>query len=154
MRKSAGRMVVRAATDGDTGFLVSLACEAYRDVVTRQFGGWNEREQAARFAAKAARLPFEVGELAGVPVAAVSSSVHADHVFLNELLVLPAFQCRGLGGELLEREVRRAQRLGLSVRLHTLRLNRAVSLFERHGFVVTSRGDVYLDLERADERSS
>lgn len=64
MRKSTGRMVVRAATDGDTGLLVSLACEAYRDVVTRQSGDWNEREQAARFAAKGARLPFEVGCLA------------------------------------------------------------------------------------------
>ncbi len=149
-REMAGlRLQVRAATEVDAPFLVDLALKAYRAVVTRQFGSWSEREQAARFAAKVTRLPFEVGELAGRPIAAVSSSVHADHVFLNELLVLPEFQNRGFGTELLEREIRRARQLGLPLRLHTLRLNTAVRLFERHGFVVTSRGDVYLDLDHA-----
>ena len=143
---------VRATTEDDTTFLVSLALAAYRDVASRQFGSWNEGEQAARFAAKAARLPFEVGELDGQPVAAVSSSVHADHVFLNDLLVLPEFQNRGLGADLLEREIRRARRLGLPLRLHTLLLNRAVHLFERHGFVVTARGEAYIDMERAGQQ--
>jgi GNAT superfamily N-acetyltransferase len=140
---------VRVATESDTPFLVGLAAEAYRDLVTRQFGSWDEGEQAARFAAKVERLPFEVAELDGRPVAAVSSSVHADHVFLNEILVLPEVQNRGLGSELLEREIRRARGLGLPLRLHTLRLNPAVRLFESHGFVVTACADVYLDLEHA-----
>lgn len=142
-------MQVRAAIQDDAPFLVHLACEAYRDVVTRQFGSWNEGEQAARFAAKVVRLPFEVGELAGRPIAAVSSSVHADHVFLNELLVLPELQNRGFGTDLLKREIRRARQLGLPLRLHTLRLNRALRIFERHGLVVTARGEVLIDLERA-----
>jgi GNAT superfamily N-acetyltransferase len=140
---------VRAATEGDTPFLVRLAGDAYRDLVTRQFGAWDEGVQAASFAAKVERLPFKVGEVAGQRVAAVSSSVHADHVFLNEILVLPEFQNCGLGSELLEREIRGARQLGLPLRLHTLRLNPAVRLFERHGFVVTARGDVFLDLEHA-----
>lgn len=144
---------IRAATDSDTPFLVRLAGEAYRDLVTHQFGAWDEDEQAARFAAKVERLPFQVGEVAGQLVAAVSSSVHADHVWLNEILVLPELQNRGLGSELLEREMRRAQQLGLPLRLHTLRLNPAVRLFERHGFVVTARGDVYLDLEHAGRQA-
>jgi ribosomal protein S18 acetylase RimI-like enzyme len=140
---------VRPATDQDAPFLVKLACEAYRDVVTRQFGAWREDEQAARFAVKVAELPFALGELSSQPVAAVSASIRTDHVFLNELLVLPAFQNRGFGTQLLEREIARARQHGLPVRLHTLRQNRALRLFERHGFVVTARGEVYVDLERA-----
>lgn len=143
-----GELHVRAATDDDAPFLVGLALGAYRDVVTRQFGNWNEGEQAARFAAKLSRLPFEIGERAGRPIAAVSSSVLADHVFLNDLLVLPAFQHRGVGSELLQREIRRAEGLGLPLRLHTLCLNRVVRLFERHGFVATAYGEVYVDMER------
>ena len=142
-------MQVRVATHDDTTFLVHLACQAYRDVVTRQFGSWNEREQATLFAAKVGRLPFEVGELADRPIVAVSSSVHADHVFLNELLVLPEFQSRGFGSGLLEREIRRALQLGLPLRLHTLRLNRALRLFKRHGLTVTAQGELFIDLERA-----
>jgi GNAT superfamily N-acetyltransferase len=140
---------VRTATESDAPFLVGLAAEAYQDLVTRQFGAWDEVEQAARFAAKVERLSFEVAELDGRPVAAVSSSIQGDHVFLNEILVLPEVQNRGLGSELLEREIRRARELGLPLRLHTLRLNPAVRLFVRHGFVVTARGDAYLDLEHA-----
>ena len=142
-------MQVRPATEQDAPFLVDLACEAYRDVVTRQFGSWDASEQAARFAAKVAELPFELGELSGQPVAAVSASTHTDHVFLDELLVLPAFQNRGFGAYLLEREIGRARQRGLPLRLHTLRQNRALRLFERHGFVVTARGEVYVDLEHA-----
>ena len=142
-------MQVRPATEQDAPFLVDLACAAYRDVVTRQFGSWDASEQAARFAGKVAKVPFELGELSGQPVAAVSASIHTDHVFLNELLVLPQYQNRGFGSYLLEREIGRGRELGLPVRLHTLRQNRALRLFERHGFVVTARGEVYVDLERA-----
>lgn len=146
-------MEVRAANEDDTEFLVDLACQAYRDVVIRQFGVWDESEQAARFTAKLARVPFEIGLYRGQPVAAVSSSVHPDHVFLNDLLVLPAFQNRGIGSELLLREIHRAQELGLPLRLHTLCENRAVRLFERHGFVDTERGEVYVDFERAGQQA-
>ena len=142
-------MQVRAASEEDTPFLVHLACAAYRDVVTRQFGGWDEDEQAARFADKVARLPFVVGELSGRPIAAAAASTHPDHVFLDELLVLPAFQGRGYGGHLLGREVRRARARGLPLRLHVLRLSRARSFYERHGFVVTGSGGVFVDLELA-----
>jgi hypothetical protein len=35
------------------------------------------------------------------------------------------------------------------VRLHTLGQNRALRLFEPPGFIVTARGEVFVDLERA-----
>jgi len=140
-------VLVRAASEEDTPFLVRLACAAYRDVVSRQFEDWDEDEQAARFADKAARLPFMIGELSGRPIAAVAASVHPDHVFLDELLVLPAFQGRGYGGHLLEREIRRARARGLPLWLHVLRLSPAVGFYERHGFIVTGHDDDFVDLE-------
>jgi len=92
-------------------------------------------------------MPFLVVELEGEPVGTVSSSIHDDHLRVEELVVLPAFQNRGLGSYLLLRELDRARSLGLPVRLHTLRLNRALRLYERHGFVVTARRGEYVDLE-------
>ena len=86
-------MQVRAATEGDTPFLVRLAGEAYRDLVTRQFGIWVEGVQAR--ALRGQGRAFAVQGWGGgrsARFAAVSSSVHADHVFLNEILVLPEFQ--------------------------------------------------------------
>jgi hypothetical protein len=36
-----------------------------------------------------------------------------------------------------------------SDRLHTLRMNRAIHFYERHGFVVTAQTHDFLDMERA-----
>jgi GNAT superfamily N-acetyltransferase len=138
---------VRPSLTGDAPFLVDLALQAYRDVVTLQFGSWDEAEQAARFSAKLERVPFEVAELGQKSVAAVSASIHSDHVFLNELLVLPAFQNRGFGSFLLDRVVSRAEEIGVPLRLHTLRMNRAIRLYERRGFGIGSPGDVFVDME-------
>jgi len=142
-------VTLREARAADSAFLLSLAREAYREVLSLQLGGWNETVHGTRFAEKVASLPFWVAELNGEPVAAVSSSLHDDHLRVNELVVLPAFQNRGIGSRLLLRELERARGVGVPVRLHTLRLNRALRFYERHGFVVTARRGEYIDLERA-----
>lgn len=142
-------LTLREAGAEDRVFLLSLAREAYREVLARQFGGWDESVHGTRFAEKVSSLPFLVAELDGKPVAAVSSSLHGDHLRVNELVVLSAFQNRGIGSRLLLRELERARGVGVPVRLHTFRLNRALQFYERHGFIVTARRDEYIDLEWA-----
>lgn len=143
-------VTVREATAQDAPFLISLAREAYREILSLQFDGWDEAVHGARFAEKVATLPFWVAELDHEPVATVSSSIHDDHLRVNELVVLPALQNRGLGSFLLRRELERARGTGLPVRLHTYRLNRALRFYERHGFVVTARREHDVDLEWND----
>src|SRR4030095_1987589 len=132
-------VTVREATVADAPFLLALAREVYRAVLARQFDGWKEPIHGVRIAEKVATLPFRGVELNGEPVATVSSSIHADHVRVDELVVLPRFQNRGLGSFLLREESGGARRAGLPLRLHTFRLNRALRFYERHGFVVTAR---------------
>jgi len=140
-------VTVREATAADAPFLLLLAREAYSEVLSLQFGGWEEAVHGARFGEKIATLPFWVAELDREPVATVSSSLHDDHLRVNELAVLPQFQNRGLGSFLLLRELAGARSMGLPVRLHTFRLNRALRFYQRHGFVITTRRDAYIDLE-------
>jgi len=140
-------VTVREATVADAPFLLALAREAYREILALQFGGWEESVHGVRFAEKIASLPFRVVELNGEPVATVSSSIHADHIRVNELVVLPRCQNRGLGSFLLLQEIERARSVGLPLRLHTFRLNRALAFYERHGFVVTARREDAIDLE-------
>lgn len=141
------QMILREANAADAEFLLSLAREAYREVLTVQFSGWDEAVHGRRYEEKIASLPFFVAELEGVRVAAVSSSLHLDHLRVNELVVLPAFQNRGLGSQLLLRVLDQARELDVPVRLHTFRMNRAARFYRRHGFVVTGRHSDYLDLE-------
>ena len=140
---------LRAATSEDHAFLHALYRLAYEEVVTQQFGGWDDRAQRHRFASKLQRAAFRIVELKGRPIAAVWSSEHDDHIFLHELLVLPEFQNRGIGSQLLRGELARAGAVGKPVRLHTLVLNRAQEFYKRHGFVETGRSEVYVDMESA-----
>ena len=138
---------LRKASATDAEFLLSLAREAYREVLTRQFTGWDESVHGHRFSEKIAAFPFQIAELDGEPVAAFSSSVHSDHVRVNELVVLPAFQNRGLGSQLLVRVLDSARSIGLPVRLYTFRLNRAAQFYLRHGFIVAGRRGEFIDME-------
>lgn len=140
-------LTLREATAEDASFLVALARAAYQEVLMAQFHGWDEAVHGKRYAEKIASLPFEIVELNGERVGTVSASIHSDHLRVDELVVLPAFQNRGIGESLIRRAIERARSLGLPVRLHTFRLNRALRFYERHGFVVTARGDVNIHLE-------
>jgi GNAT superfamily N-acetyltransferase len=138
---------LREARVDDGEFLLALAREAYQEVLSLQFAGWNEAVHGQRFAEKIASLPFWIAELNGEPVATVSSTLCADHLRLNELIVLPTFQGRGIGSRLLLREIERARAAGVPVRLHTFRLNRAAKFYEQHGFRRTGQDDDYIDFE-------
>jgi N-acetylglutamate synthase-like GNAT family acetyltransferase len=138
---------LREARASDAEFLLALARDAYRDVLTLQFNGWEESVHGRRFAEKVATLPFFIAELDGAAVAALSWSLHPDHLRVNELVVLPAVQNRGVGSQLLLRVLDQARNAGLPVRLHTFRLNRAAQFYQRHGFVVTEQRNEAIDLE-------
>lgn len=138
---------LRAATPADHPFLRRLDREAYEVLTIRLFGAWDEAKQRARMDYKLRELRFRVVELDGQPIGAIASSDRGDHVFLDEMQILPAFQSRGLGSRILEDEIRDAHARGLPLRLHTARLNRAQELYRRHGFRETGRDEMFINLE-------
>jgi ribosomal protein S18 acetylase RimI-like enzyme len=140
---------LRPATVGDQPFLQGLYREAYKERVTRQYGSWDDEFQRARFARKLQSVQFRIVALNNQPVGAVSSTEHDDHILLNELLILPEFQNRGIGSRVLIGEIQHADQVGKPIRLHTLRLNRAQELYRRYGFIETGRDETYINMERA-----
>jgi len=140
---------LRPATVTDHAFLERLNREAYEELVTRQYGSWDDECQRARFGKKLQSVQFRIVLLGNQPVGAVSSTEHDDHILLNELLILPEFQNRGIGSAVLVGEVRHADLLGKPVRLHTLRLNRAQELYKRHGFIETGGDEIFVNMGRA-----
>lgn len=143
-----GTLTTRRATDDDTGFLLALARAAYDDVVTRQFGGWRDDVHGARYLEKLREHAFDVIVLGDVRVGTVHAIDEPGRVVVNELVVHPNHQGRGIGRWALDRVLQHARSRGVPVWLHTMRENHAARAFyRRHGFVETLERDGYVELE-------
>jgi GNAT superfamily N-acetyltransferase len=140
-------LAIRVATCADHGWLRDLNRLAYEDVVRRQFGTWDDPAQRERFDSSLEHAAFRIVELDQEPIAAVWSEERDDHVWLQELQVLPEFQSQGIGSEILSLEVARAETFNKPVRLHVLVQSRARDFYRKNGFVETGRDEVFVDME-------
>jgi|SRR6187399_644842 len=135
MQSQDGRLIhTRGAEVSDHAFLRTLHHAAYREVITRQFGEWDESEQDMWFEKGLGEAAFRIIDADGVRVGAIGVQDAPDHLFLDALQLLPEFQNQGIGTLVLLAELERAMALGLPVRLRVLHQNRARQLYERHGF--------------------
>jgi ribosomal protein S18 acetylase RimI-like enzyme len=66
---------------------------------------------------------------------------------LNELVILPEFQGRGIGSSLLQEIIEDANNRGMPVRLQVLKANRALKLYERLGFVKNGETETHFQME-------
>jgi GNAT superfamily N-acetyltransferase len=91
-------------------------------------------------------------QVAGNDVGVLIVEERPDDVFLDLLELLPAWQGKGLGTDILRWLLRRAADSGRPLRLHVLRANpRAAALYEREGLRVVASNEVKLVM-RSDVR--
>lgn len=132
----------RPATAADEQFLRELHKAAYREVVVRQFGQWDDEFQAGLFSQKWIPERFEVLESDGRAIGCIRVDDQPEQMFLAEIQLLPDFQGRGIGSELIQGEIARARHLQKPLRLQVLKSNdRARALYERLGFRVCGTTD-------------
>ena len=135
------------ATEGDYEFVRSVHHAAYRDVVERQYGRWDEVE--------AERL-FNVQWVAGAHEIIVCDSIGCgycrveylnDHILVRELVIDPRSQGRGIGTQIMQGVIEEAQARKVPVRLQTHIVNRAANLYRRLGFQEYDRTNTHLLME-------
>jgi len=140
----------RPATADDTELARRVHHEAYREVVKRQFGPWDEARQDRFFADNWARNAFEIVLYDGVPCGYVRVEERADDIVVSELVIRPEFQGRGIGSAILRETIERARARGVPVHLGTHLQNRAVGLYRRLGFRETGRTATHILMEWRD----
>lgn len=141
----------RPANDADTDFARSVHHQAYRDVVTRQYGVWDEAAQDDFFAGDWDASAFEIIMCDGVPCGYLCVEDRADDIHVREIVLLPEFQGRGVGSRILREIIERARVRRVPVRLGTHLMNRAANLYRRLGFREFAQTESHILLEwRAD----
>jgi ribosomal protein S18 acetylase RimI-like enzyme len=69
-----------------------------------------------------------------------------------DLAVLPEYQNLEIGTRIIKDLIAESAKAGLPARMHVLKTNRAIRLYERFGFVVTGEDEVNYILELAPDR--
>jgi ribosomal protein S18 acetylase RimI-like enzyme len=73
---------------------------AVRDVVERQFGGWDEKEQVVFFETAWSKHDHDIAEWNGEACGYLAIEMNATRVDVHGLYLDPAYQNRGMGSEL------------------------------------------------------
>lgn len=137
-------IVKRPAIQEDTEIARKIHHEAYKDVIIRQFGAWDEQKQDEYFNKEWNIETDEILLNDGVICGYCSIKHHPDHIFIDEMVISPEFQGQGIGTKLLKGVIQEAQTKGIPVRLRVFRENTAAHvLYERLGFKdkqVTDKG--------------
>jgi GNAT superfamily N-acetyltransferase len=130
-------IALRPATIDDLPFARALYLDGMR-AVTERVLVWDEAKQAASFDARF--VPAEVGIVmqSGREIGWMQVAEEEAALFLKQFFIAPRFQRRGIGTRLLRDLIARAAGTGKAVTLGVVRGNPARSLYERHGFLVTS----------------
>jgi ribosomal protein S18 acetylase RimI-like enzyme len=124
----------RPAKPEDLEFARKAHHQAYHDVVVKQFGPWNEEIQDEFFTKAWTGSPHEILSCNGEMCGYFSMEETSDSIELHELVLLPEFQGKGLGGTLLREAIDAANKKNKPVRLQVMKENRAADLYRRNGF--------------------
>ena len=142
-------ITLQPAQDDDHEFCFLVTERAMRAYVEQAFGQWDEGWQRSRHAHEFASRRPDIVSLNGVDVGIWLVLREPTHLVLSKIYLLPEFQRRGIGSALLDCLVRKSEGVRLPIRLRLLKVNPAVSLYERKGFRVVRHEHPYVYMERA-----
>ena len=138
------RWRLRACSDADFEWALDLHRTTLGDYVAQTWG-WDEAVQRRIFAELFDPHARRVIQVAGRDVGVLVVDERPEELFLALLELLPEWQNRGLGTDILRWLLRRAADAGKVVSLHVLRTNpRAVALYEREGLCMVNADDARL----------
>lgn len=126
----------RPATEADREFFFATRRDGFRGLV-EELGAWDDAAERTKADREFDELPVQIVLEAGEPVGYIAVLHEPDHVFLDELVIVPEAQRRGIGTALVRDVLADAAARGLPVRLSVLANNPARRLYERLGFRVT-----------------
>jgi ribosomal protein S18 acetylase RimI-like enzyme len=133
---------LRDATGEDRDFAYDVLRASMREYVA-QVWGWDEDFQQARF--KRSFDPRRVqiivcdGEDAGV----FTAYPEGDAVMLSQIYILPQYQNRGIGTQLIRSLLESVHADGKPVSLRALKVNPVHRLYERLGFELVKEDETY-----------
>lgn len=136
------------ATEDDKRFARRTHHAAYRDVVLRQFGAWDENRQDQFFESKWSDSDLQIIVVDGKRCGFATVKPRPDEIQLVELVLDPSFQRQGIGTRLIHQWISFAEKNHIPVRLQVLIQSDAITLYDRMGFQEYGRTETHILMQR------
>ncbi len=126
---------IRPAQDSDYQWLLELHHAVYRNLITQEFGYWDEDEELGLFMKAWKSKLIEILVLKDKNVGMLIVDEHADHLWLDEIQIDPCYQHQGIGTKVIRQLIDRARAQHLPLCLRVLHANRSAHrLYQKLGF--------------------
>jgi ribosomal protein S18 acetylase RimI-like enzyme len=122
---------LRPATEADRAFFWATRRDGFRALVD-----WDDDAERAKADREFDELPVQIVLRDAEPVGYIAVLEQPDHLFLDEVVLVPQARGRGLGTALVRAVLGDAAQRGVPVRLSVRDNNPAQGLYERLGFRV------------------
>lgn len=147
MRALVTNIILRKATPNDSDFVYSVRKASFKGYVEKT-ESWDEDEQRWLHDRRFAQQDFRIVNFAGTDVEFFATDLEYGYLKVNQLMVLPEHQGKGVGRVCMLLTMAKASHLGLPVRLRVMKVNpRALAFYQRLGFICVTETDTHNLLE-------
>ena len=137
MRPTCETLLLRQASERDYAYARRVHHTAYRDMVIRQFGAWEEEVQDLFFDESWHSAAYELILVDGEPCGYCCIHEHESCLQLVEFAIDVSKQGRGIGSMFLAKFKQLAAAKGKRAQLNVMKSNtKAKALYERSGFSI------------------
>jgi ribosomal protein S18 acetylase RimI-like enzyme len=134
-------MRFESVTESDKEYFRALNRACYEDVVSQQFGHWDDEHQNHSFEMKWSENNFRKIYVDDALVGGVWIDDNPEFIQLREIQIHPTYQGRGIGIAVVKLEIENSRNAGKPIRLRVLFMNKAIALYKRLGFVVIDKNE-------------
>lgn len=143
---------LRPATDDDMDFVRNAYKITYESVMKEQYGSWAQEAQESDFETVWEDGPIQIITVDAKPCGFIQTEERDAALWLDELVLLPEAQGRGIGSTLIRNLQAEATAKGLPMRLNVLHANSdAYRLYEHLGFQVIGEQPDWTEMEWTPE---
>jgi ribosomal protein S18 acetylase RimI-like enzyme len=138
---------LRPAVPGDEIFLEHVYFTTQRWITERLFGWRGDDFERCRFRENHELSKAEVIVVDGTSAGWLIKNTLEDAIEIGSIYVLPDYQRKGIGTEIMSGIIKKAASLNVTVRLSTAKINPARALYERLGFHIVSESQYKISFE-------
>lgn len=143
------RLTTRVAQPSEVSFAYDVREKAMRAYEEATWGRWDSIRARKQIEDDIAARSLSIIEIDLQSAGVMRVDEHPTHFHIDQLFLLPEYQSRGVGTQLVEDIVKMARLRNLPVNLWVLKVNPARRLYERLGFEVLEQTHASLYLHSA-----